>query len=57
MSAGETYADNISRIRDYQSKLEDDSAQGFDEISGDLTSAYNDTLTKYNEKWKSRWGR
>ena len=53
MSAGETYADNISRIRDYQSKLEDDSAQGFDEISGDLTSAYNDTLTKYNEKWKS----
>ena len=53
MSAGESYANNIEGVKQYQQKLQDDAIGGYDEMVADLTSDYNDTLTKYQDKWSS----
>ena len=53
MSAGESYANNVEGVKQYQQKLQDDAIGGYDEMVANITSQYNDTLTKYQEKWSS----
>lgn len=53
MSAAESYTNNIEGVKQYQQKLQDDTLGGYDEMVSNLTSDYNDTLTKYQDKWSS----
>ena len=53
MSAGESYANNVEGVKQYQQKLNEDAIEGYDEMAANITSQYNDTLTKYQEKWSS----
>ncbi len=53
MSAGESYANSVEGVKQYQQKLNEDAIGGYDEMVANITSQYNDTLTKYQEKWSS----